>query len=236
MVGLVVLDHSAKADMDFEQTTDALNRLSLCHDQGLDRNNQSEVAVFNFGDLPVDLQHNILHRAFVDSKTLARCECVSKGWLKICSKLTFSYGGFRSKHHEGDSFSDEPNLVGVEHYHRIFLLRPSDLFLVVRTGGRKHRGGFSLKFQDGAGSPCSLKRWLRTSQQDDASLSGVVAQQSFDTTCKSRLALRACGIEVLFRTVGRKHQGEVKLVVGDSIETEDHALCSFCEDFCLDLF
>ena len=192
-----------------------------------------------FGDLPGDLQESILHRAFINNITLARCQCVCKDWLNICLKLTTIFGWIRSKQHFGsagskyseDSESEDSDeayctgsRVGVQHYHRIFRLF-ANLFLVVRTGGRRHRRILLEVPRRSGSSQCSMNQWHKSSP-DRWLPAGVVAQQSFYPSCRSRLSIQARGIEVLFQTDGRMHQGEVKMVVGDS--ELDRDLCALC--------
>ena len=222
------MDQSTEAEKVLEQTTDASTCLSFSHEHGrLDRTDVKSEKT-NFGDLPGELQENISHRALVDIKTLASCKCVSFGWFEFCQRVTFTVGKFVSVHHESDPFYHEADGYGptFEHWHALYSLSSSRVGLVVSTCGRKHRGGLLLKFQDSHGSPCSVNQWL--TGYGSASLpEGIVAQQAFSKTCKSRLSVKALGVEVLLQTDGRKHQGEVKLLVGDFVEASRN-LCAYC--------
>ena len=138
-------------------------------------------------------------------------------------------------HHGSDPYYYEADGCGpaFEHWHASYSLSTSNVGLIVSTCGRKHRGGLSLKFHDERGNPCSFRQWL-TGDSSSSLPEGIVAQQSFFTTCKSRLSVKALGVEVLFQTDGRKHRGEVKLLVGDSVEAASN-LCPICIGMQVDL-
>ena len=214
------MDQSTEAEAVLEQTTDALTCLSLSHEhKKLDRPRTDKSEETNFGNLPWELQEDIWNRALVDNKTLAACKCVSRGWFGFCQRVTVTVGGFCSTHHGiVEYFMDEDdNFYPSSWYeHReaqCFRLSDSNVSVVFETIGRKHRGGLSLRLRDEHGNPCSYNQWL-TAYGNSPVPEGIAARKYFCTTCKSRLSVKALGIEALFQTNGRKHQGEVKIVVG----------------------
>lgn len=215
-----------------QRTALGLQQLSISEDCTEDPAGKAEAThATNFSDIPEELQESILQRVFrLDNRTMAVCKCVSESWMDYCLTLTFS-GSFRSGHHPTKDADEENSLYykGHEHFHAIIRLQATNVFLVVRTKGRKHRGGFSIHFRDGTGRPCSWVHWLSTPCNSSPL---VAAVGPFSETPKSETSIEALGVEVNFQTSGRKHQGTVTLMVGENPEEglKDEPACAVCTE------
>lgn len=218
------------ADVFVQSTALELGQLCIVEDRTKDSTRIPEAIVTQFNDLPEELQESILHRAFrLNNKTMAVCKCICKSWLNYCLTLTFS-ASFQSCHHPTEGlyvFRKAVFYADDEHFHRIIRLQASNVFLVVRTHGRKHWGGFSVHFNDEAGRPCSWIQWL-SSPQNSSSRDA----ETFLEDHKYTFSLEARGVRVNFQTNGRVYLGIVKLIVGgvleDLQEEERERLCAVC--------
>lgn len=188
-----------------------------------------------FGDLPADLQENIFQRALGDEMALRACTRVAKSWREICTQLTtwkFS-ATFQSLRHSYNP-QDYPGCHGggYEAHHLNFHLSPSDVYLVVRTRGRKHTGAFSVSFCDVGGKPCSLRRWLSDPLNLD-SPTGVLVEKSFESGLQSRseFVVQHRGLEIKFESSGRRHYGDVRVVLGKRLNNEPK--CVGCHSWLL---
>ncbi|GAQ78712.1 hypothetical protein KFL_000170580 [Klebsormidium nitens] len=189
-----------------------------------------------FGDLPADLQENIFQRALGDNMTLWACKRVAKSWREICTQLTtwqFSAEVQSLRHPCNEKDYPGCHRGGYhEAYHLNFHLSPSDVFLVVRTRGRKHTGQFSVSFRDAGGKPCTWRRWL-SDPLNLESPTGVLVEKSFesDRQSNSEFVVQYRGLEIKFESSGRRHYGDVRVVLGKGLKNESP--CAKCRNWLL---
>ncbi len=188
----------------------------------------NNIAVFEFANLPVELQENILERAVRFCRSRHACKCVSKAWNRLVLELTTEtlVKKFESTPHPYNPDEFSSNKSGYHGYHGFYRLA-NHVFLLVRTSGRRHIGGLHVSFRDAAGKPCTLHHWI--------SVVGTIklpeARTTFETSFSSKyerneVSLTCHGLEIRLVTYGRKRQGDLKVVVGKQLEGESS--CALC--------